>query len=157
MKKYDEAAVEVLDILVHTNKEDVKKIPQSFIKFLVDVSSKTYSPKFNYEQPIKGLNLRKETKELLGFMYITWWSDNEEKKEYKKQICELDMKNNAKIYNYNSGDIFKNKKVENKIENNNIIVEQHENIGVKAMTEYKKENILLRFFKSICKFLKLHR
>ena len=32
--KYSEAAVEVLDILNYTDKEDVKKIPQSFIKFL---------------------------------------------------------------------------------------------------------------------------
>ena len=32
-----EAAVEVLDILNHTNKEDVQKIPQSFIKFLTDI------------------------------------------------------------------------------------------------------------------------
>ena len=32
--EYGEAAVEVLDILDNTNKEDVAKIPSSFIKFL---------------------------------------------------------------------------------------------------------------------------
>ena len=32
--EYGEAAVEVLDILNYTNQEDVRKIPQSFIKFL---------------------------------------------------------------------------------------------------------------------------
>ena len=47
---YSEAAVEVLDILNHTNKEDVEKIPQSFIKFLVNISRKDYNPRFNHEQ-----------------------------------------------------------------------------------------------------------
>ena len=76
--EYSEAAVEVLDILNHTNKDDVKKIPQSFIKFLTDISSKSYRPKFNHELPINGFNLKKQTKELLGFIYITWWCNKEE-------------------------------------------------------------------------------
>ena len=67
--EYSEAAVEVLDILNHTNKEDVARIPQSFIKFLTNIASKSYKVKFNYEQPINGLNLKKQTKELLGFIY----------------------------------------------------------------------------------------
>ena len=54
--EYSEAAVEVLDILNHTNKEDVARIPQSFIKFLTNISSKSYKVKFNHEQPINGLN-----------------------------------------------------------------------------------------------------
>ena len=70
--EYSEAAVEVLDILNHTSIEDVSKIPQSFMNFLIDISNKTYKSKLNHEQPIKGLNLRKQTRELLGFIYITW-------------------------------------------------------------------------------------
>ena len=81
--EYSEAAVEVLDILNHTNKEDVARIPQSFIKFLTDISSKSYKSKFNHEQPINGFNLRKQTKELLGFIYITWWCNKEEHEKYK--------------------------------------------------------------------------
>ena len=52
--EYSEAAVEVLDILNHINKEDVERIPHSFIKFLTNISNKSYKVKFNYEQPIKG-------------------------------------------------------------------------------------------------------
>ena len=83
--EYSEAAVEVLDILNHTNKDDVKKIPQSFIKFLTDISSKSYKSKFNHELPINGFNLRKQTKELLGFIYITWWCNKEEYEKYKRK------------------------------------------------------------------------
>ena len=77
--KYSEAAVEVLDILNYTNKEDVKKIPQSFIKFLIEIANKNYKANFNHNVPIRGLNLRKQTRELLGFIYITWWCNDKEK------------------------------------------------------------------------------
>ncbi len=84
--EYSEAAVEVLDILNHTKKEDIRKIPQSFIRFLVSISNINYKVKFNYEQSIDALNLRKQTKEILGFIYITWWCNDEERQEYKKKI-----------------------------------------------------------------------
>ena len=84
--EYSEAAVEVLDILNYTDKEDVTRIPQSFIKFLTDISSKNYKAKFNHEQPINGLNLKEQTKELLGFIYVTWWTNSEEREKYKKLI-----------------------------------------------------------------------
>ena len=68
--EYSEAAVEVLDILNYTNQEDVRKIPQSFIKFLTEIANKNYKANFNHNGPISGLNLRKQTRELLGFIYI---------------------------------------------------------------------------------------
>ena len=76
--KYSEAAVEVLDILNYTDKEDVKKIPQSFINFLTEIANKNYKANFNHNGPISGLNLRKQTRELLGFIYITWWCNRSE-------------------------------------------------------------------------------
>jgi len=90
--EYSEAAVEVLDILNHTEKEDVAKIPQSFIKFLTDISNKSYKVRFNHDGPISRLNLRKQTKELLGFIYITWWANSEEREKYKKQIHNENVK-----------------------------------------------------------------
>lgn len=107
--EYSEAAVEVLDILNHTNKEDVARIPQSFIKFLTDISSKSYKSKFNHEQPINGFNLRKQTKELLGFIYITWWCNKEEHEKYKNIIHENNIKKEKIKETYNANDIFKNK------------------------------------------------
>ena len=149
--EYSEAAVEVLDILNHTNKEDVARIPQSFIKFLTDISSKSYKSKFNHEQPINGFNLRKQTKELLGFIYITWWCDEEEHEKYKNIIHENNIKKEEikeKIKEtYNANDIFKNKK-ENKII-------QNENMIEKNIVEYKKENILKKFLNKILSFFSI--
>ena len=145
--EYSEAAVEVLDILNHTNKEDVQRIPQSFIKFLTDISSKNYKSKFNHEQPINGFNLRKQTKELLGFIYITWWCNKEEHEKYKNIIHENNMKQEKIKETYNVNDIFKNKK-ENKII-------QNENVMKKNIVEYKKENIFKKFLNKILSFFSI--
>mgnify|MGYP005774091909 FL=1 len=145
--EYSEAAVEVLDILNHTNKEDVARIPQSFIKFLTNISSKSYKVKFNYEQPINGLNLKKQTKELLGFIYITWWCDKEEREKYKKLIHESNIKNEEIKEKYNVNDIFKNKKEK---QEHKII--QNENVMKTSIAEYKKENIFKRVLNKILSF-----
>ncbi len=145
--EYSEAAVEVLDILNHTNKEDVQRIPQSFIKFLTDISSKNYKAKFNHEQPVNGFNLRKQTKELLGFIYITWWSDKEEYQKYKNIIHENNIKKEKLKETYNVNDIFKNKK-----ENKTI---QNENVMEKNIVEYKKENIFKKFLNKILNFFSI--
>lgn len=145
--EYSEAAVEVLDILNHTNKEDVARIPQSFIKFLTNISSKSYKAKFNHEQPINGFNLRKQTKELLGFIYITWWCDKEEHEKYKNIIHENKMKKEKIKETYNANDIFKNKK-ENKMI-------QNENVMKKNIVEYKKENIFKKFLNKILSFFSI--
>ena len=139
--EYSEAAVEVLDILNHINKEEVAKIPQSFIKFLTNISSKSYKAKFNYEQPINGFNLRKQTKELLGFIYITWWCDKEENEKYKNIIHKNNMKREKIKEIYNVNDIFKNKK-ENKMIKN-------ENVMEKKIVEYNKENIFKKYLNKI--------
>lgn len=145
--EYSEAAVEVLDILNHTNKEDVARIPQSFIKLLTDISSKSYKSKFNHEQPINGFNLRKQTKELLGFIYITWWCNKEEHEKYKNIIHENNMKKEKIKETYNVDDIFKNK-TENKII-------QNENMTEKIIVEYKKENIFKKFLNKILSFFSI--
>ena len=45
--EYSEAAVEVLYILNYIDKEDVARIPQSFIKFLTNIANKNYKAKLN--------------------------------------------------------------------------------------------------------------
>ena len=145
--EYSEAAVEVLDILNHTNKEDLTRIPQSFIKFLTNISSKSYKVKFNHEQPINALNLKKQTKELLGFIYVTWWCDKEEREKYKKLIHESNIKNEEIKEKYNVNDIFKNKKEK---QEHKII--QNENVMKTSIAEYKKENIFKRVLNKILSF-----
>ena len=95
--EYGEAAVEVLDILDNTNKEDVAKIPSSFIKFLVDNASEDYVVNFDHSKPISELNIKEKTKEILGTIYINWWCDNNQKEHYKKQIEEQEKREQEQL------------------------------------------------------------
>ncbi len=147
--EYSEAAVEVLDILNHTSIEDVNKIPQSFMNFLIDISNKTYKSKLNHEQPIKGLNLRKQTRELLGFIYITWWCNREEREKYKNQIQNEKIKKEEVFEQYGLNDIFKNR-IENK-EKSSI---QNEHVEQISIVTYKKEKAIKKLLGKILKFFK---
>lgn len=69
-QEYSEAAVEVLDILDHTNKKDVQKIPSSFIKFLVNIASTSYKVNFDHLKSMEELRLSDKTQEILGYIYI---------------------------------------------------------------------------------------
>lgn len=145
--EYSQAAVEVLDILNYTRGEDVEKIPQSFIKFLVDISSENYRVKFNHEQPINKLNLKKQTRELLGFIYITWWCNEEKRKKYKQQI-HADKINREEIKEkYNINDMFQSKK-----ENQEHRIAQNKSTIETRMVEYKKENLLKKVLNKILNF-----
>lgn len=147
--KYSEAAVEVLDILNYTDKEDVKKIPQSFIKFLTEIANKNYKANFNHNGPISGLNLRKQTRELLGFIYITWWCNDKDRNNYKNIIHSNNSKTEKteKMDNYDIDDIFKNKKeLKSNVITQDIAKEET------SMIEYKEENILKKIINKILSF-----
>ena len=107
--EYSEAAVEVLDILSYTDEEAVKKIPQSFIKFLTEISNKSYKVNFNHEYPVDGFNLRRQTRELLGFIYITWWCNESERIKYKNIIHEKQAEKVEVNEKYDVNNIFKYK------------------------------------------------
>lgn len=144
--QYSEAAAQVLDILNYTDKEDVKKIPQSFINFLTEIANKNYKAKFNHNGPISGLDLRKQTRELLGFIYITWWCNEKDRSKFKSIIHSDNTKVEKidKVENYNIDDIFRNKK---ELKSNVVT----ENVATKetSMIEYKEENIFKKIINKI--------
>lgn len=142
---YSEAAVEVLDILNYVEKSDIEKIPQSFINFLRDISNKNYKINLNHNIPISGLNLREQTRELLGFIYITWWANDEERKKYKKQIKSENLKNEEQIKQVKINEMFKDK--------NEYIVKNQVSSETK-LVEYKEENIFRKILNKILKFFK---
>ncbi len=144
--EYSEAAVEVLDILEHTNKKDVEKIPLSFIKYLVNIASLNYKVKLDHSKPINELNITKKTKEILGAIYIKWWSNEKEQEIYKQQIKKYDEIQQEKLrekYNYEK--IFEKRKEK-------IIDENKQNETV-AMIKYE-ENIFKKIINKILSIFK---
>ena len=148
--EYGEAAAEVLDILENTNREDVEKIPSSFIEFLRENVSKNYSFNFDYSRSINELNIKEKTKEILGVIYINWWCDKEQKEEYKNQILKYKKIKEDELREKYNPNLFENMKVEhdfNKIHKNST---NNENLVIVK----QKENIFKRIINQIINFFK---
>ena len=140
--EYGEAAVEVLDILDNTNKEDVNKIPSTFIKFLVDNASEDYVVNLDHTKPISELNIMEKTKEILGTIYINWWCDENERQEYMEQIQEQQRRREEELREkYNPDNMFKNRQ-------SNEASKEIQNLPV----EKKSENIFNIVINKIKKF-----
>lgn len=140
---YSEAVTEVLDILKHTKKEDVEKIPKSFMDFLEENKSKDYTPNLDHSKSLKDMGIKPKTAGLLGMIYVKYWANEEEKQEFMRKANE-----NEQIYQeelrakYNPNDIFKteknNKIEETKNENLPMVNEENANFFVKIWNSIKK-------------------
>ena len=93
------------------------------------------------------MNLRKQTKELLGFIYITWWCSKEEREKYKSLIQNGKVNQKEGIKSYDVNDIFKNKK-----ENKEYYI-QEENVEQTSIATCKKENVFKKVLNKILSFL----
>ena len=142
---YSEAITEVLDILSHTRKEDVEKIPKKFMKYLEDNKSKDYTPNLDHSKSIKDMGIKPKTAALLGMIYVKYWANAEEKEEFLKKATE-----NEKIYQeelnikYNPNEIFKTK---NNNYKENIIDENLPTV------QEKNTNVFARIWNKIKSFL----
>ena len=103
-----EAITEVLEIKKNADNTYMEKLPEKFKKFLNDNKSTSYIPEIDFSKELKDLKIRKETKELLGIMYLNYWSNDEEKKEYVKLLSENEKKYQEELTEkYNPDSLFK--------------------------------------------------
>lgn len=110
---------ETLEILKHIDKTYTMKVPQNFWEFLNENKSETYIPKIDFSKKLKDLDLKDETKSLLGIMYLNYWSTEEEKKEFSKLLDDNELKYEAEIKEKYSIDKLFQKKQEKKANINN--------------------------------------
>lgn len=134
---YSEAAVEVLEILEHTRKEDVDKISKKFLDFLKEHSSRTYKSNLDHTKTIKEMNLNPKTEALLGIIYLKYWADEQEKIKFLNECKEREN-----IYQ---------EQLEEKYSVENLFAKKNENKN--EITELpiviEKENIIQRIIKKI--------
>lgn len=101
---------EIIEILNHTDKKVVEKIPESFIKFLFENMDKEYKVEINFFNENWDDTILEETKAILALIYRDYIASAEERKdllieekrEREKQEMELREK-------YNPDNLFKNK------------------------------------------------
>lgn len=145
--QYANAMAETLHYLKGIRKEDIDKIPKSFMKFLEENASKEYICNFDYHIPLKELNLLDETKGIIGTICLNYWCNTQEQKQaYLKRLNENEIKFQEELREkYSYDNLFK--KRENEITN---VVEQEKTTQM-AMVEYKHETFWSRIISKIKK------
>ena len=146
--QYSNALAEVLHYLKGIRKEDIDKIPKKFMEHIRQNASKEYECNFDYNRPLKDLNLLNETRGIIGMICYNYWCETEEQK--KKYLNHLDE--NEALYEkdlrekYNPDNLFKNTQ-------KRFIEEQTQAENI-AMVKYEKETFIdkiKRFFINIFK------
>lgn len=67
--KYRKAFAEVLDVLEHTDRTLVRKIPREFMEFLRQNADLTHEVMFDSSKKLKEQAISKEAKEILAMLY----------------------------------------------------------------------------------------
>lgn len=146
-ERYSIAISETLHYLKGINQDDINKIPNKFMLFLKENASNSYSCNFDYNKPLKELNVTKEAKGLIAMICLNYWCETEEQKikfrnhlNINEQAYQKELKRK-----YNIDDIFEKKEIRN---NEEII---SENIN-KLPAEVKKENIFTKLLNCLKEF-----
>ena len=74
---YDKAFTEVNEIFNYLPEEQVKMIPSSFIKMILEHMDYSYDFKYNPDIPFEEQNLLDETKAILEILYIQFWQNKD--------------------------------------------------------------------------------
>lgn len=138
-ERYKRAFTETLYYLKGIRKEDINKIPVSFMSFLEKNCSKEYECSFDYTKPLKDLKLMDETRGVISMICLNYWCETQEQ---KNSFLEH-LNNNEKRYQeklrelYNSDNLFKNE--ESKIvPNSTEMIESKESIFVKIYRKIRQ-------------------
>ena len=108
---YQEAMVEVIYVLQHSEDEIIRKIPMNIITFLKENASATYSysPSMTENEiNINNIKLKSKTRAILASLYRDYLCNEEEKIEYNKKLLqnEIEFQETLKKQ-YSNKEIFK--------------------------------------------------
>ena len=146
-RRYSIAMSETLHYLKGINQDDIDKIPNKFMLFLKENADDNYSCNFDYNKPLKELNLTKEAKGIIAMICLNYWCETDEQKikfrnhlNANEQVYQEELRKK-----YNVDDIFKKKDISSNME------AEPENIN-KLSIKVKSENIFKRLFDCVLKF-----
>lgn len=140
-EKYSIAMCETLQYLKGINQEDLNKIPSKFIKFLNDNCSKNYECDFDYNKPLKELNISEEARGIIAMICLNYWCITDEQKEkFKSHLTKNELKFQEEMRRKYNPDIF----LKNKVEKNVVDTVKIEH---KELIEYKEQKWYQKIFK----------
>lgn len=141
--KSQNAMAEVIWYLNGIKEDDIDKIPKKIINFIKENASKDYKCTFDYNRPLKELNLLDDTRGIIGMLCYKYWCTTKEQKEmYIKKLNSNEKNYQNKINEkYNPDNLFKsiNRRVEDiqNNENNTNMIEYKESILQRIIAKIK--------------------
>ena len=135
------AMAEVIYYLKGIKQEDINKIPKKLMQYLNENASKEHICSFDYNKPLKELDILDEARGIIGMICYNYWCVTEQQKEqYLKKLSMNEQQYQEILHEkYNPDNIFKNK--QKHTENNQM--------QATAIVEYKNYSL----FKKVKKFL----
>ena len=141
-RNYQEAFVEVEEILKIMPVELSKKIPMKFRKIIIENQAPDY--KVIIQEPLEQQKLKKETLVILGLIYRDFLCDEQERKELKIQDAqELEKIEKELQQKYDIQNVFDARKENRKKQ------EELEDDYSTSLTVYEKPTFLKRLFNII--------
>ena len=158
-ENYAKAYKEVFEILKYVNKEDLEKIPNTFMQMLQKKMDKNYDFTLNSNKEFEEQEMLRETKAILAYIYVNYWCDEKEKKIIKNKFKNDLLKEEIAKQERFSNDVFKNVKKEN-VQNkaNSKVKEENkveENIDKLQIVPYAKKNFISKIIEKIKMIIKL--
>lgn len=87
---YENALAEVDSILKLMPEDLLNKIPNSFLNFIEQKKSKSYTTNFNFDRSLNEQNLLKETRTILSLIYRSYLCSSKQRRKLKiDDIIEL--------------------------------------------------------------------
>lgn len=130
-KNYRQALTEVLEVLNHTDKKLIERIPKDFAIFLLKNQDKQYKPQIDFSLDNWETFLKNEAQALLAYIYKEYLTTEQEKVSLLKDE-ELVQKGEEMLKKYGSEDLFNN------VSNENDTTSQNTPVEVKSSPWYKK-------------------
>ena len=84
--EFSKALSEIDYILKNTDRELLRRIPQSFWDFIEENKDIEYDVTININQPLEEQILMEDTKNLMAFVYRNYISSEDEKQEYNELL-----------------------------------------------------------------------
>ena len=158
-ENYAKAYKEVFEILKYVSKEDLEKIPNTFMQMLQKKMDKNYDFTLNSNKEFEEQEMLRETKAILAYIYVNYWCDEKEKKIIKNKFKNDLLKEEIAKQERFSNDVFKNVKKEN-VQNkaNSKVKEENkveENIDKLQIVPYAKKNFISKIIEKIKMIIKL--
>jgi len=136
------AMAEVIHYLKGIKQEDIDRIPKKLMQYLNENASKDYRCDFDYNKPLRELNLLDESRGIIGMICYNYWCITEnQREEYLKKLSKNEQEYQEILHEkYNPDNLFLNKD-EKKIEqtsNVTEIIKYKESIFKKLILKIKK-------------------